>query len=971
MTFRQPLLFLSLLFLRAGVAPAQPAKRPLTHNDYAAWRSIQGPKLSPDGAFLAYALVPQEGNGEFVVSNLRTGKEWRHPRGQRAPLLAARAAPAAAGRGSSPAFTPDGKSVVFPIYPTKAEADKARKAKAPARDAVGIMDLATGKVTRIDNVRAFQVPEEGAAFLVYQIGARLPAKERPKTRPSRQPQQPEPVKAPPSELVLRNLADGKERSFTDVTEFTLSKDGRALVYAVAGKNDIGNGAYVVTPGRYSFPITLRAGPGRYARLTWDEKHTQLAFIHDRGESAGTGPRVRLGHWSRSAPLVGAPLPPPAPMFPTVGLTAVTLATLQANRLPAATELVPNGKAVRPGWEVSDQAPLSFSPDGARLFFGVAPTKAKPRADDTPEEDRVAVELWHWKDDFIQQMQKVRNRPRTFRAVFDLRDRSSHQLADETLEEVQPAPSGEYALGVDDRPHRLLVGHDTAYRDYYLVPLKGAGRKPLLKKRTGPVMWSPAGRYLLTYDGKDWLSLAVPTGKLTNLTGKLAVKFGREDHDTPSSPPAYGLGGWTAGDKYVLLYDRYDVWLIAPDGSDARNLTRGLGRKTQTQLRRVRLDPSEKAIPLTAELLLRGENLWSRDSGLYRVGLKGGMPTTLLSGARNYGPPIKAKKADVLVLPISTFYDYPDLFVTDSSFRELRKVTDANPQKAKLLWGKAELVRFKNVDGVPLSGVLIKPENFDPKKKYPLLVYIYERLSDRLHYFVDPRPGTSINPTYYASNGYLVFMPDIAYTVGYPGQSALKCVLPGIQAVIDRGFVNEAAIGIQGHSWGGYQIAYMVTQTTRFKAASAGAPVSNMTSAYGGIRWGTGLPRQFQYERTQSRIGGSLWQYPTRFLESSPIFKADRVQTPLLMLHNDQDEAVPWYQGIEYYLALRRLGKEVYMFNYPGEGHGLRRRANQKDYTVRLQQFFDHHLKGAAKPTWMEKGIPYKAPPRQAGRPSLR
>jgi dipeptidyl aminopeptidase/acylaminoacyl peptidase len=239
----------------------------------------------------------------------------------------------------------------------------------------------------------------------------------------------------------------------------------------------------------------------------------------------------------------------------------------------------------------------------------------------------------------------------------------------------------------------------------------------------------------------------------------------------------------------------------------------------------------------------------------------------------------------------------------------------------------------------------------------MMVYIYERLSQNLHRFVVPSAGTSINPTYYASNGYLVFMPDIVYTVGAPGQSAMKCVLPGVQAVVDCGCVDENAIGIQGHSWGGYQIAYMVTQTTRFKAAAPGALVSNMVSAYDGIRWGTGMPRQFQYERTQSRIGATLWQAPQKFIENSPIFMADRVQTPLLMLHNDQDDAVPWYQGIEYYLALRRLGKECYLFNYNGEAHGLKKKVNQKDYTVRLQQFFDHHLKGAPMPEWMEKGIP--------------
>src|SRR5216684_498917 len=221
----------------------------------------------------------------------------------------------------------------------------------------------------------------------------------------------------------------------------------------------------------------------------------------------------------------------------------------------------------------------------------------------------------------------------------------------------------------------------------------------------------------------------------------------------------------------------------------------------------------------------------------------------------------------------------------------------------------------------------------------MIVYIYERLTQGLHAFRNPGPGTSINPTYYVSNGYLIFMPDIVYTVGYPGQSALKCVLPGIQAVVDRGCVDEQAIGIQGHSWGGYQIAYMITQTTRFRAVEAGAPVANMISAYDGIRWGTGVTRQFQYEHTQSRIGGTPWQYPERYIQNSPIFQADRVKTPLLMIHNDADTAVPWYQGIEYYLALRRLGKEVYLFVYNGEPHGLQRRVDQKDFTIRMQQYF--------------------------------
>jgi dipeptidyl aminopeptidase/acylaminoacyl peptidase len=473
--------------------------------------------------------------------------------------------------------------------------------------------------------------------------------------------------------------------------------------------------------------------------------------------------------------------------------------------------------------------------------------------------------------------------------------------------------------------------------------------------------SPDGLHGIYFDGRNWNSISIPEGKVTNLTAALGVKFFDEQADTPGTPPAYGAAVWTKDSKYVLLNDRYDIWQVAPDGSAAKNLTGAVGRRSKIVFRYVRLDtdPRDRGIDPAKPLLLRAEDERTRDTGFYREWIDSTRePVKLIMGPRNYSVPMKAKNADVLLFTASTFQQFPDLLTSNSDFKKITRISDANPQQKGILWGKAELMRFRNTDGVPLNAMLVKPANFDPKKKYPVIVYIYERLSQTLNNYVAPAPRHSINVSYYASNGYLVLMPDIVYTTGYPGQSALKCVMPAIDALVGQGFVDEKAIGIQGHSWGGYQIAYMVTQTNRFRAANAGAPVANMTSAYDGIRWGTGLPRQFQYERTQSRIGGNLWQYPMRFIENSPVFSADRVETPLMMLANDADDAVPWYQGIEYFLALRRLGKEVYMFNYNGEPHHLLKRPNQKDYTIRMQQYFDHYLKGAPRPEWMDKGIPY-------------
>jgi len=892
---------LSIIIFAISALAAQ--KRPLTHQDYDAWRSIRSQQLSRDGKFLAYALFPQEGDGEFVVRNLATGKEWRQSCGETPPppkpdfVNPEETTPTPTG--ITIAFTYDSNHVVFSTFPPSAEVEKAKRAKKKSdempKKGLVLLNLANGAATRIDRVKSFQVPEEGGNVAVW---LHEPAKAADKI----------------STMVVHDLAALTDRKIEGVPEFTLSRDGRTLVYAA-------DGVFSLDPTTNGPPSTLVAAKAKYAKFAWDEKQDELAFVSDGGE---------LYRWDRQS--------------------------------PSANEITPDG--LPKGFVVSDKGNVSFSKDGSRIFFGVAPPPAPVVKDDTPDDEKVSVDLWSWKDDFIQPMQKVRatiERTRSYRAVYDIRQKKALQLAGLDMPELLPSDDGAWAIGGDDRAYRAMIEYDTRYRDSYLVNTADGSRKLIAKKHAGNIGWSPDGRYALLFDGHDWNSISVPGGQTVNLTSNLGVRFWNEEHDVPGRPASYAPANWTRDGKWVLVTDHYDIWQVAPDGSLARNLTAGYGRRNHLMLRYVKLDsdPRDKGIDPSKPLLLRAESYDTHDTGFFRTVIGSSeAPAKLIYAAKNFTTPAKAKDADVLVLTESTFSEFPDLQVTDESFRELRKVSDANPQKSQFLWGTAELVHFKNADGVPLSATLYKPENFDPKKKYPMIVYIYERLSQNVHQFVEPRPSHNINPAYYVSNGYLILEPDIVYTIGYPGQSALKCVLPAVQEMVDGGFVDENAIGIQGHSWGGYQIAYMVTQTNRFRAVAAGAPVANMTSAYDGIRWGPGLPRQFQYEQEQSRIGGSLWEYPMRYIENSPLFQADRVKTPVLMIHNDADDAVPWYQGIEYYLALRRLGKEVYFFSYNGEPHGLRRRPNQKDYTAHLQEYFDYFLKGAPKPEWMEHGIPY-------------
>ncbi len=971
---------LAFVFLTAAysLSQAPPAKRPIKHSDYEIWNSASSYTLSPDGNWLAYQQMPPEGDGLIIVKGLTNSQSYSIPQGSRSSGGATSALGSLSG---SPQFTTDGKKVLFPLVPTKAEVDKARSAKKSIQTVLAVMDLANGNVVeRIEKIRAFSVLEKSNSLILHReatkasptaVGAvtggssLVPRTTAPQTPPSttqpprgpgrrpgfgtrggaQPPNTPQAPEAPSgSDLVIRNLANGSEQTISDVVSFDATRDDAMLIMKRVSKTEKDNGLFALDIASKKL-APIFTGKGNTSRDTWDEKQQRLAFFHEE------------------------PAPEIKPNQPKPVVKPKVFIWKRGSQAPA-TELISDApQGLKTGTMISTRGGIRFSDDGLKLALG---TSEIPTTSSTPTQspgtstnrtESVDLDLWHWKDEQIQPMQKSptsRSRTQTFSAVYFFDTKQFRQLSDEDLS-VSVPDYGDWTLASNNKAYRYLTGYGPSLADYSAYNIRTGETKSLLKAFEGSILNSPKGTYRLIFDGKDWSSLSLPSGKMRNLTAKLTVKFFDEQFDQPMQARPYGITGWTQDEKFALVNDQYDIWKLALDGSSAENLTK-IGRTSNISFAQIRFpDPDgviQRGLDLSKPMLLNATNLKTYDSGFYQLD-PGQSPRLLVMGGRDYGRPTKAKHADRYIFTISTFSDYPDYYTSDTTFREIRKVTDINPKKREFNWGKAELVHYKSLDGVELSGMLIKPEDFDAQKKYPMIVYIYERLSNGLHRFRLPSAGTSINPTYYASNGYLVFMPDIAYTVGSPGQSALKCVLPAIQAVVDKGCVDEKAIGIQGHSWGGYQIAYMVTQTNRFKAAASGAPVSNMVSAYGGIRWGTGLPRQFQYERTQSRIGGTLWNAPLKFIENSPIFMADRVETPLMILHNDQDDAVPWYQGIEYYLALRRLGKECYLFNYNGELHGLRKKSTQRDYTLRMQQFFDHHLKGAPMPDWMKSGIKFE------------
>ncbi len=953
------------LFVAAALAAQAPSKRPITHKDFDPWRNISAVTLSPDGKYLAYAYMPQAGDGDLVVREVATGREWRENAGELPPPPVTPVD--AEGPPPEPptiriAFTSDSRWLVSSTFPRREEREKARKERRRADDmpkqGLLIMKLGSGEVTRIANVKNFQVPSRGGAWLAYlkeapPAPAANQAKPAAEAKPGEQDEEESEDQQARgqggaaarqtygTDLVLRDLdkPENNERVFPFVAEYSFARDGKTLVYAVNSRKEEENGVYAVTPGVDAAPAALKAGKGKYSRLAWDRGQQRLAFFEEKRA---------VWVWNRGS---------------AAAEEAVT----------SQTPGIPQGMAV------SERGTLQFSADGQRLFVPVAPpaeerSGEEPQPQQQDQEGRVLMDLWHWRDGLVQPMQRVRanrERNRTYRGVWHLDEKRYVQLASPEMAEVIPARTGLSAIGTDDRAYQRMVDYDGNYQDVYSVDTRTGARRLLARMVRGGGggpgggggwQMSPDGQYAAYFNSRSWFFVRLADGASRNATGALPVAFHREDHDTPSEPGSYGAAGWAKDSKSFFVYDRYDVWQLFADGSAPKNVTAGAGRKARIEFRVQRIDPpdeeEEPGIDPSKPLTLRGESEETRETGFWRVPAGGGEPVRLLWGAKNYRYVTRARDADVLAITAQRFDEYPDVHLTGADFRNPQRATRGGDQMQPFLWGTAELIRYKNADGVPLMAALYKPAGFDPKKKYPLMVYIYEKLSQNVHNFVHPRPGHNFNFSQYVSDGYLVLTPDIVYTEGQPGQSALKCVLAAVQAVESMGFVDPERIGIAGHSWGGYQVAYMVTQTTRFRAAEAGAPVGNMTSAYSGIRWGSGLPRQFQYEKTQSRIGKPLYDDPLKYIENSPVFHIKRVTTPLLILHDDNDDAVPWYQGMELFLALRRNGKEAYLMNYNGELHGLRRRHNQMDYAIRMKQFFDHFLKDAPKPEWMEKGIPY-------------
>ena len=918
-------------------------KKPLNHSVYDSWKDLSRPLISNNGQWVSYEINPQKGDGYIYFINLISGKHDSISRGQEG------------------VFSNTSDLIAFKIKPSenilrKLKLAKTKKEEMP-KDSLGIFLIPKDSLIKIPGLKSFQVPKEGGSWISYLI-EQPKDKDQPKTEKNDStikaknqegvaPKGSEAAKlkdnkqkkgafneVETSQLQILNPLTGSKYIFDHVTEASFSKNGRLCSF-ITLKKDSTDSTSVQIFDTQNFQVRkLFERAGLAKKAVPDDSGQQMAFIFT-GDTTKVK-RYNLYLWNEK---ISKPL---------------KIADTSTVGIPM-------------NWEISENGKLSFSDDGSKLYFGTAPKILQQPKDTLLDEEKSRLDIWNWKDDRLQSQQLKElevDLKQSYNAVYRIPDQRILQLADSLIRQIRTIKkgNGEIAIGYSDLPYEKLKSwEESTYRDIYVVDLNNGNKKQVLTKKAFTTDLSPDGKYIYWYEGHDkaWYCMDLIKLQPKCLTCNLPVSFFDEKYDMPSIPGPYGIAGWTKEDNSIIIYDRYDLWQCDPKGIKSPvNLTR-TGRKDKVSYRYINIYPEELSIDPEKSLLLKCVNEETCQQGFARFNLKTpGARTFLKKSDFDYSTPILAKNSKKMIWQRSSYKVYPDLWSSNPDFSNELCLSNTNPQQSGYLWGDVEQFRWTSLDGKEMKGLLYKPENFDPSHRYPMIVYYYERYSDKLNVHYVPSPTRStVNFPYYNSNGYVVFVPDITYGTGQPGKDAYNSIMGGVLELIKRPYIDSKNMGLQGQSWGGYQTAYMVTQTGLFKAAMAGAPVSNMTSAYGGIRWESGMVRQFQYEHSQSRIGGTLWDKRQLYIDNSPIFFVDKITTPILIMSNDNDGAVPWYQGLEFFTALRRLGKQAWLLCYNGEEHNLTKRPNRQDLSIRMSQFFDHFLKGTPEPEWMKSGIP--------------
>jgi len=902
-------------------------KLKIDHTAYDNWKSIKSSLFSPKGTFVVYTINPHKGDGMLFIQSTDKTVLQSIERGNRAKIH---------------------YNEKFVTYQISAQFDSLRQLKLDKvkkdlfpKDTLGIYWVDGDSTELISDIKSYKLSKEGD-WLAY-----LLAKD---TRPDckvykckfRQKRNAcENVKTSGKTLVLYNPLTNYKTEIFQVTDYHFNEKGTQLAYvtSVKGKSDSLSLNILKLNTKSEFSInsliskvdSLTTNCLAIKSITFDKKGNQLAFL----VSNDTNKRkvFQLGYWN-----------------------------FNASKLIIIDSTIQN---MTQNWTVSEHRSPYFSRDGKKLFFGTNEIVEQEAEDTLLANEKSKVDVWSWTDKLLQPMQLLRLKKelkRNYLAVYHIDTKKFVQLATSKVPNVRlyDHNTSNFGLGIATENHQKEQSWAFPWKsDYYLIDIENGTQTEIDNGLSYGGTLSPSGKYFVWYNGIDstWHSKDIK-GKVTiNLTESISANFASDNNGNPFVTYPEGKGSWIKenGKEKLILYSQFDIWVADPSGMETtKSLTNQLGKSTNTVYRFNNLEKDSTYITLNNNLF-HGVDKKTKDEFYVKPS---DIAKRYLQSNHMYYFLLKAEKSEKVLFRRMNFQDYPELSVSDMNLNESVTLTQTNPQQKEYNWGTVDLVHWKSYKGLELDGLLYKPEDFDSTKNYPLLVYFYEKNADNLHRYSAPRPTASvIHTTEYVSNGYIVFIPDILYTEGHPAKSAYDCILSGTDYLTEKySCIDTTKMALQGQSWGGYQTAQLITMTNKYVCGMAGAPVSNMFSAYGGIRWGSGMSRQFQYERTQSRIGCTIWECPELYRENSPIFGLPNVNTPLLIMHNDGDGAVPWYQGIEMFMGLRRLNKPVWMLNYNGDQHNLMKDANRRDLSIRMRQFFDYYLLDQPIPLWMKNGV---------------
>ena len=892
---------------------AQAQKPALDHSVYDSWTSVQGVSLSSGGRVITWQVNPQEGDGNLYIKVLPGGrKSWKSSVSEEIVIP----------RGYKPFIIDNERFLVclikVPFKTGRQERIDKVKASKRTRDSLAVVDLATGAIRKWGGVSSFECGKHGNDYFAFASSDTTftPCGKKADRRADA--------------LAVYHFADGHLDTLKNIDSFQFSRDGKQLAMIRSVSEDASVVSFFDLPAGV---VTDLPDSCVFHELPeFDLAGTKALFLQANDDPDGGSHHCDVFMYD--------------------------IQKREATKIVASDNI----SYLPENWGVTENSSTWFSDSGERIFIGIQ--KYTPDKDTTLVSfETPGLDIWNWDAPKLPPFQKSKLEEEAERDYYTVwKDGKLIPLSTDELANLN--------MFTGDESHALLTEYVDPVATQWdiqtpqrisLVNMDNGRKTEVFTGRFDRARLSPEGKYVIWWDleARNWFTYDVRSGETRNITAGIATKYWNEENDNPVLPGAYGLASWTENDAQVLLYDRYDIWLVpAGDAGVPVRLTRG--REEGLTCRYINTKDREEDYwihPKETILLSVFDNA-TKENGLAQVSMaKPGAVKMVMKGGYSFNGTWKASNAEVYAWERGDFRNPYDIYVSTALGKKEEKLSDINPQIEDYNWGTAELYHWTAFDGRELDGLLYKPENLDESKKYPVIVYFYEKYSESLytHYTVQPI-WSIINIPFYVSRGYVVFVPDIEYTPGIPGESAYNCIVSGAQSLLKFPWIDGENMAIQGQSWGGYQVAYLITRTDMFKAAGAGAPVANMTSAYGGIRWESGMSRQFQYEQTQSRIGRDLWSGIELYMENSPLFKLPNVTTPVLIMHNDNDGAVPWYQGIELFMGLRRLGKPAWLLEYNDEAHNLRQRRNRKDLSIRMQQFFDHYLKGEPAPAWMTEGV---------------